>query len=73
MARIEPPSIRSASARAAVMVLVLATIAAALGRLEAPSSASAIARADAVRFSIRELAADSVRRRMAENGAISTP
>lgn len=62
IARIASASIRSDSAIAAFMALVLATISLALRLPVSPSSASAMARADAVRFSIWELEADSDRR-----------
>jgi hypothetical protein len=68
-----PPSIRSARAMAAVMARSLATIIEALRPAWACSSASAMARADAVRFSILDDAADSERKRTAANGAISWP
>ena len=64
----------SARLIAATIASVLATMTLALAVVLAPgSSASAMARADAVRFSIFELAADSVRNRTDENGAISLP
>lgn len=59
---------------AATIAAVLATITLALALALAPvNSASAIARTEAVRFSMFELAADSVRNRIAANGAISPP
>lgn len=74
IARIALSSSRSASATAAFMASVLLTIRAALRRLVSPSaSASAIARAEAVRFSMFELAADSERSRTDAKGAISSP
>jgi hypothetical protein len=76
MSRIAGPSSRSASASAALIARSLATINAAL-RLPWPSSASAsasaIARAEVVRFSIFDDAADSERSRIAAKGAISAP
>lgn len=67
-------SIRADGSRAARMAVVLATIISVL-RVGVPpgSSASATARADAVRFSICELAADSDLSSTADNGAISLP
>jgi len=59
--RIDAASSRSARASAASIARVFATICAALRLLVTPISASAMARADAVRFSIWELAADSAR------------
>lgn len=65
---------RRDSSTAAVIAAVLATIALALGLPLPPgSSASAIDRAEADRFSICELAADSERNSTAANGAISAP
>ncbi len=63
----------SASSSAAVMARVFATTSAALARSLTPASASAMARAEAVRFSICELAAASDRSSSAANGAISPP
>src|SRR5262245_31315825 len=64
----------SARLIAATIDAVLATMTLALAVVLAPgSSASAMARADAVKFSMLELAADSVRNRTDENGAISPP
>ena len=64
----------SASLIAATIAAVLATMTLALAVVLAPgSSASAMARADAVRSSMLELAADSVRNKTDENGAISPP
>ena len=64
----------SDKARAACIAAVLATIISALRLAATPgSSASAMARAEAVRFSIWELAADSERINTAANGAMSSP
>lgn len=74
IARMAVPSMRSASATAACMASVFATITEALRRRECPRvSASAMARAEAVRFSILELAADSDRSSTEAKGAISSP
>ena len=62
MVRIDAPDRSSASSIAAAMARPLATISAASARALAPISASAISLAEAVRFSICELAADSERR-----------
>jgi hypothetical protein len=58
---------------AAFMALTFATTSLAFRFDESPSSASAMARADAVKFSIWELAADSDLRSTAAKGAISPP
>ena len=74
IARIASSSSRSAKATAAFIASVLLTIIVALRRVVSPSaSASAIARAEAVRFSMLELAADSDLSSTEENGAISSP
>ena len=61
------------SATAARMARVLATTREALSELAGRSSASAMARADAVRFSICDEAADSERSRTGPKGASSCP
>lgn len=74
MARMASLSSRSAMTTAAFIASVLDTIMAALRRLVSPrASASAMARPDAVRFSMLELAADSDRSSTAEKGTISSP
>jgi len=73
MARIDVLERSSARSTAAVITRTLATITLALDRLLAPISASAMARADAVRFSICELVADSERSSTALNGTSSSP
>ena len=55
----------------AVIIVLLATISAALRWDVSPSSAAAMARADAVRCSMRLDDADSERSKMDANGAIS--
>ena len=55
------------------MARTLLTMSEALRFEGSPSSARAIERAEAVRFSIFEEAADSERRRIEANGAISDP
>jgi hypothetical protein len=74
IARIASASMLSARLIAATIAAVLAMMTLALAVVLAPgSSASAMARADAIRFSMFELAADSVRNRTDENGAIGPP
>jgi hypothetical protein len=73
MSRIACSSRSSANARAACMARVFATTMAALCLVGSPNSASAIALADAVRFSIFDEAADSDRSRSGAYGAMSAP
>jgi hypothetical protein len=74
IAGIASSSSLSAKLTAAFIASVLLTIIAAFRRLVSlRASASAMARADAVRFSMLELAADSDLSSTVENGAISSP
>ena len=73
MSRIACSSRSSASAIAACMARVLATMMLALCLVGSPISARAIALADAVRFSILDDAADSERSSSGAYGAMSAP
>lgn len=73
MARTASESNESANVSAAVMARTLPTIISACSLPTPFTSASAIFRADAERFSICELAADSERSSTSANGAIPPP